>query len=123
LTNVNLRLIVGDTPIKSRAKYVAEFQTGRVNLLLINIDAGKESLTLDRAEAIIFTDKYPPIGDIEQAEDRFVATTEEKANIPKTIYELIIRGTYDEQLYELLEKRAAAVDAINNFQKYMKGET
>jgi SNF2 family DNA or RNA helicase len=113
---------VGDTPITTRAKSIKEFQSGTVNLLLINIDAGKESLTLDQAEAIIFTDKYPPIGDIEQAEDRFVATTKEKANIPKTIYELIIKGTYDEQLYELLEQRAAAVDAINNFQKYMKGE-
>jgi SNF2 family DNA or RNA helicase len=122
LTNVNFRLIVGDTPVKTRAKYVTEFQSGLVNLLLINIDAGKESLTLDKAETIIFTDKYPPVGDIEQAEDRIIATTEEKANIPKTIYELIIKGTYDEQLYELLEKRAAAVDAINNFQKYMKGE-
>jgi SNF2 family DNA or RNA helicase len=122
LTNINFSLIVGDTPIKTRANYVTEFQSGLVNLLLINIDAGKESLTLDKAETIIFTDKYPPIGDIEQAEDRFVATAEEKANIPKAIYELIIKGTYDEQLYELLERRAAAVDAINNFQKYMKGE-
>jgi hypothetical protein len=102
--------------------YIKEFQEGTIHYLLINIDAGKECITLDRAEAIIFTDKYPPVGDIEQAEDRFVATTEDKAKIPKAIYELIIKGTYDEQLYELLEKRAEEVDAINNFQKYMKGE-
>ena len=43
------------------------------------------------------------------------------AHIPKTIYELCIKGTYDEQCYDLVEKRAQSVDAINNFKLYMKG--
>ena len=115
-------VIVGATPAKQRALYIKAFQTGIIDLLIIQIDAGKEALTLDRAEAIIFTDKFPPVGDIEQAEDRFVATTEEKANKAHVIYELILKGTYDEQIYELLEERASAVDAINNFKKYMKGD-
>ena len=115
-------VIVGETPPKQRALYIKAFQTGIINLLIIQIDAGKEALTLDRAEAIIFTDKFPPVGDIEQAEDRFVATTEDKANKAHVIYELIMKGTYDEQIYELLEARASAVDAINNFKKYMEGD-
>ena len=78
--------------------------------------------TLTAQKAIIFTDKFPPVGDIEQAEDRFIATTEEKANKAHVIYELVLKGTYDEQIYELLEARASAVDAINNFKKYMKGD-
>ena len=115
-------MIVGETPPKQRALFIKAFQTGIINLLIIQIDAGKEALTLDRAEAIIFTDKFPPVGDIEQAEDRFVATTEDKANKAHVIYELIMKGTYDEQIYELLEARASAVDAINNFKKYMEGD-
>ena len=115
-------VIVGATPAKQRALYIKAFQTGIIDLLIIQIDAGKEALTLDRAEAIIFTDKFPPVGDIEQAEDRFIATTEEKANKAHVIYELVLKGTYDEQIYELLEERASAVDAINNFKKYMKGD-
>ena len=115
-------VIVGETPPKQRALFIKAFQTGIINLLIIQIDAGKEALTLDRAEAIIFTDKFPPVGDIEQAEDRFVATTEDKANKAHVIYELIMKGTYDEQIYELLEARASAVDAINNFKKYMEGD-
>ena len=79
-------------------------------------------MTLDKADAIIFTDKYPPVGDIEQAEDRFVATTEDKADKLHIIYELVLKGTYDEQLYELIRQRASSVDAINNFKAYMKGE-
>lgn len=117
-------MIIGETSAKQRAASVADFQYGRINLLLINIDAGKEALTLDRAEAAIFTDKYPPVGDIEQAEDRGVTTLQENATKPYTIYELVMKGTYDEAIYELLERRATAVDAINNFAKYIrkKGE-
>ena len=115
-------LIIGDKSAKQRQEAVDSFQSGKCNLLLINIDAGKEALTLDRAEAIIFTDKFPPVGDILQAEDRFVATTKEKADKAHVIYELIIKGTYDEQIYNLIDKRFATVDVINDFKNYMKGE-
>ena len=121
LTNTPHALIIGDTSDKQRAENIAAFQRGDIKLLLINIDAGKESLTLVTAEAAIFTDKYPPVGDIEQAEDRFIATVESKANKPHIIYELVMKGTYDEQLYDLIEKRAEAIDVINNFKKHMKG--
>ena len=114
-------IIIGATNPKERADVVKKFQDGKLNLLLINMDAGKEALTLDRAEAAIFTDKFPPVGDIEQAEDRFIATTKEKANKAHVIYELILRGTYDEEVYKLIARRAQAVDAINHFEKYMKG--
>lgn len=120
LTKYPFGLIVGDTSLALRKQYIDDFQQGRLDLLLINIDAGKEALTLDRAEAVIFTDKYPPVGDLEQAEDRFVSTTPDKADKPHLIYELIMKGTYDEELYTLLAKRASAVDAINDFRKYLQ---
>lgn len=113
-------LITGDTTIPQRNEVKKAFQNGELNLLLINIDAGKEALTLDRAEAIIFSDKYPPIGDILQAEDRFVATTEDKASKPHRIYELMIKGTYDEELYRLLAKRLSETDIINDFKKHLE---
>lgn len=114
-------LITGQTPLHSRQTTVSLFQEGLYNVLLLNIDAGKEGLTLDKAEITIFTDKYPPIGDIEQAEDRFVATSEDKANKLHTIIELCIKDTYDEQLYELLQNRKAETDVINDFKKYIGG--
>ena len=122
-SNIKHAIIVGATSAEDRYKAVNDFQSGKNNFLILNIDAGKENLTLDRAEAAIFTDKFPPVGDLEQAEDRFIATTEDKANKAHVIYELVIQGTYDEQLYDLIEKRAAAIDAINNFKTYMKGGT
>ena len=115
-------VIIGSTPTQKRDQYKKDFQQGRINILLINIDAGKEALTLDKAETAIFTDKYPPVGDILQAEDRFIATTEEKANKPHTIVELMIKGTYDEQIYNLLKARKSETDIINNYKNYIEKE-
>jgi len=115
-----LAMIIGETPIKTREQYKQDFQKGLFNILLINIDAGKEALTLDRAETAIFTDKYPPIGDILQAEDRFIATTEDLKNKPHKIIELMINGTFDERIYKLLEARQTETDIINNYNKYLK---
>ncbi len=121
LNKIESGLIIGETPIEKRKITVDAFQKGKFNLLLLNIDAGKEGLTLDRAEVTIFTDKYPPIGDIEQAEDRFVSTSEDKADKPHTIIELCMKDTYDEQLYDLLEQRKSETDVINGFKKYLGG--
>lgn len=113
-------LIVGATPIKMRSKLIKDFQNKKFQVLLLNIDAGKEALTLDAAETTIFTDKYPPIGDILQAEDRFIASTPEKANKAHKIIELMIEGTFDEELYYLLELRKEETDIINNYNKYIE---
>lgn len=113
-------LMVGSTPIPERKRIVTEFQKGTSKILLLNLDVGKEALTLDRAETIIFTDKYPPIGDIAQAEDRFVATTEDKANKPHKIIELMMKDTYDEELYKLLNARASETDILNNYKLYLE---
>lgn len=112
--------IIGSTPIKEREEIRKAFQNKERNILLLNIDAGKEALTLDTAEAIIFTDKYPPVADIAQAEDRFIATTIEKADKPHTIIELVMKNTYDEQLYKLINKRKSETDIINDYKKYLK---
>lgn len=114
------RMIIGDTSTKQRSKNVLDFQNGIYNLLLINIDAGKEGLTLDKAECIIFVDTYPPAADIQQAEDRFIATSEEKANKNHTIMQLMLAGTYDEQLYKLVEQRASSIDVLNDYTKYLQ---
>lgn len=116
----NIGVIVGDTPKVTRAKNVNNFQSGKLNVLLINIDAGKEALTLDRAEAIIFTDKFPPVGDLQQAEDRFVSTTIDKADKPHVIYELMMADSYEEQIYLMLAQRASEIDVINDYNKYIK---
>lgn len=112
-------LITGKVSKENRNKLKKDFQEGKINVLLINIDAGKEALTLDRAEVTIFTDKFPPVGDIEQAEDRFVATTEAKANKGHLIYNLIMKDTYEIDIINGLSNKATELDLINNYNKYL----
>jgi len=113
-------VIIGETPIKTRQEYCRLFQAGQLKLLLINIDAGKEALTLDTAEATIFTDRYPPVGDLAQAEDRFVATTEAKADKPHLIYILSMKGSYETEINRMIQDRLTETDVINNFAKYLR---
>lgn len=113
-------LLIGSTPTQQRGQFVKDFQAGKFKVFLINIDAGKEALTLDAAETTIFTDKFPPIGSIEQAEDRFIASTKDKAHKAHKIIELMIADTFDEQIYKLLEKRKSETDIINNYNQYIK---
>ena len=115
----NVELMIGSTPVPQRNCLKLNFQNKKFRVLLLNVDVGKEALTLDQADTIIFTDKYPPIGDIEQAEDRFVATTQSRADKPHKIYEIMIKDTYDEQLYSLLAKRKSETDILNDYKHYI----
>ena len=113
-------MIIDETSEVKREQKKKEFQDGNIKLLLINIKAGKEGITLDNADTAIFTDKYPPVGDIEQAEDRFVATSKDKLDTGHTIIDLVMSDSYEGNILRLLENNASEVDIINNYIKYLK---
>lgn len=113
--------IIGETSKEQRDTYRTQFQNGKIHQLLINIKAGKEALTLDRAEVAIFLDAYPPYGDVEQAENRFTATTLARADKEHTIMQVMMKDSIDEQIFDLVAKRGEVVDIINNYKKYLKG--
>lgn len=113
-------LIIGETSKARRQELIKAFQDNKINLLLINIKAGKEGITLDTADVAIFTDKYPPVGDILQAEDRFVATTKDKINTGHTIIDLIMEDSYEMIILQMLNTNASEIDIINNYINYLK---
>lgn len=113
------QVITGEVAPETRAQYVQQFQSGLLNYLILQIDAGKEGLTLDAADTEIFIDQYPPAADIQQAEDRFVATTEANKDKGHTVIRLMLKGTYDEECYKLVEQRASSIDCINSYIKYI----
>ena len=114
------QVIMGETPSAVRAEYVRMFQNRTYRYLVLQVDACKEGLTLDEADVEIFMDVYPPAADIQQAEDRFVATTEDKKNKPHQIIQLMLEGTYDEECYNLVERRASSIECINSYIKYIR---
>lgn len=112
--------IDGTCTPKERAKAVKDFQDGYVNTILIQTQAGKEGLTLDRADATIFCDVYPPASDYMQAKDRAVPTSPEKVK-SRTVYRLMMNQSFDETLYTLVDSNINASDVINNFINYIGG--
>lgn len=113
-------LICGETSLEERKDLINKFQTGKIRLLLCQIDAVKEGVTLDKAEAAIFLDEYPPVADILQAEDRGISTTEANKDKPYIVYKLILKGTYDEEIKKNVAKNASAVALINNFKEWIR---
>lgn len=111
--------IDGTVPLTERAKVVQEFQQCKLRVLLIQTQAGKEGLTLDQADATIFCDIYPPASDYEQAKDRAVPTDKSRVK-PRTVYRLMMKDSFDEALYELVDNNISASDVINNFIKYIR---
>lgn len=112
--------IVGSTPVTARREICQQFQAGKLKILLLNIDAGKEALTLDRAEAAIFLDRFPPVGDLSQAEDRFIATTKEKADKLHLIYHVTMRDSFEQKIDTMISSRYSETDIINHFKTYME---
>ena len=115
-------MITGKVNLKQRNERVKAFQNEELKILLINIDAGKEALTLDRADTTIFTDVFPPAGDIQQAEDRFVATKPENVVYNHKIVQLMMKDSYDEHIFQKVQDGAEMIDIVNDYKKYLKGE-
>ena len=113
-------LIIGATPLKKRNELREQFQAGKIKHLLINTQAGKEALTLDTAEVTVFLDIYPPYGDIEQAENRFTATTQAKKDKEHTIIHVMMDECYDKTLFELIEQRASETQIINDYKAHLE---
>ena len=113
-------VLMGDVTTAKRNALIKDFQSDTIKLLAIQIDTGKEGITLDSADTLIFTDMFPPASDILQAKDRIVATSEER-NKPKEVIELMMADSYDEELYKLTHAKVESTDIANNYIQYLKG--
>ena len=110
--------ITGSVPPQRRQELVSLFQAGKINILLLQTQACKEGLTLDRADAEIFYDAYPPASDYLQAKDRMVPTKQENVK-SQVVYRLYIKGTFDEVCYHMVDNHTKECDCINNFRRYL----
>lgn len=104
-----LSIITGETKDIDRQDNVAEFQSGASQVIVGTIGAMGTGLTLTAGTVEIFMDEPWNRANKEQAEDRChrVGT---KENV--TIYTLVCKGTIDERINELVEKKGAMADAL-----------
>lgn len=104
------QMITGDTKDESRQLIVDAFQNSKYQEFIIGtIGAMGTGLTLTAGTVEIFMDEPWNRANKEQAEDRChrVGT---KENV--TIYTLVCKGTIDEKINQLVEKKGAMADAI-----------
>lgn len=122
--NYKVFTLCGDDNMVNRETKRKMFQdkTLKQAVIIVQIDVCKEGLTFDEADVSIFVDKYPPVNDILQAEDRIVSTTESNTK-EHTIIELVLENTYDENLYKLISEHKEEVDILNNFKEYLNANT
>ena len=111
-------LIIGKTNYQEREEYIRQFQSGELDILLCNIQSAGVGLNLSRAETIIFADRSYSPADNEQAEARFLPTTDAEPSQVRLVIDLICQGTIDEKILQLLKKKQDIIKILNDNPSY-----
>lgn len=99
----------GATPALTRMKLVREFNRGTVPIFLISLKAGGTGLNLTGADMVVHFDPWwnPAVED--QATDRAYRLGQ-RNNVQ--VFKLIMKGTVEEKIYELQEKKKSLIDQM-----------
>ena len=99
----------GATPALTRMKLVREFNRGAVPIFLISLKAGGTGLNLTGADMVVHFDPWwnPAVED--QATDRAYRLGQ-RNNVQ--VFKLIMKGTVEEKIYELQEKKKSLIDRM-----------
>lgn len=118
---INYRILKGSTSLADRASRVSEFRTDKdVKFILIQLDVGREALTLPEATCTIFLDRDFAQGFNEQAEARM--TPIDGVACTKYVIDLVMRDTVEDAIYDILVIRKESIDSVNTLNKiYEKG--
>ena len=100
-------LLTGDT--KDRSAQVAAFQQGAVPIFLISLKAGGVGLNLTAADTVIHYDPWWNPAAENQATDRAWRIGQDK---PVFVYKLIAKGTLEEKIQLLQQKKAELAHSI-----------
>ena len=106
---IDYRYLDGSTPAGERQKQVQRFQKGEGDLFLISLKAGGMGLNLTAASYVIHMDPWwnPAVED--QASDRAHRIGQQH---PVTVYRLITRGTIEEKIIALHQKKRDLADSL-----------
>lgn len=100
-------LLTGDTVDRSSA--INRFQDGQVSVFLISLKAGGVGLNLTAADTVIHYDPWWNPAVENQATDRAWRIGQDK---PVFVYKLIARGTLEEKIQDLQQRKADLASAM-----------
>ncbi|MFT4264438.1 MAG: SNF2-related protein [Nocardioides sp.] len=106
---IDHQLLHGGTPVAERERMVARFQAGEKPVFLLSLQAGGTGLNLTRADHVVHVDRWwnPAVED--QASDRAWRIGQTR---PVQVHRLVMRGTLEERIALLLERKRALAEAI-----------
>jgi superfamily II DNA or RNA helicase len=107
IRKVPYALLTGDTD--NRADVVRSFQQGQVPIFLISLKAGGVGLNLTAADTVIHYDPWWNPAAENQATDRAWRIGQDK---PVFVYKLIAKGTLEEKIQALQQKKADLAHAM-----------
>jgi len=105
--NIPYAILTGET--RDRAAQVAAFQQGAMPVFLISLKAGGVGLNLTAADTVIHYDPWWNPAAENQATDRAWRIGQDK---PVFVYKLIARGTLEEKIQQLQQKKSELAQSI-----------
>jgi SNF2 family DNA or RNA helicase len=99
---IQVRTIMGETPVADRRTHVAEFQAGAFPILLMQVKCGKFGLNTSRASTAIYFSNTYDFEDRTQSEDRIVHPSKRE---PLLFIDLVTRGTVDSAVVAALREK------------------
>lgn len=108
-TGVVHQLLHGGTPVTAREAMVERFQAGEVPVFLLSLKAGGTGLNLTRADHVVHVDRWWNPAVEEQATDRAYRIGQTR---PVQVHRMVTRGTIEERVAALLDRKRALADAV-----------
>ena len=106
---LNVRHLDGSTPTAERRRQVDAFQAGDGDVFLISLQAGGTGLNLTAADYVVHLDPWwnPAIEDQATGRAHRIGQTR-----PVTVYRLIARGTVEDAIAALHDKKRALLEGL-----------
>lgn len=96
------KVLVISGKVKDKGKVVKKFQTGKYDIIIVQISSGSSGITLTKADTAIFYSWGHKYDEFDQAKARIDRAGQKN---PMTCYLLIARDTIDETILKVLEER------------------
>lgn len=110
--NLEYASLLGEYSYKERLNQIDNFKNNpNCKCIFLQLDTGREALTLPMAQAIIFLDRDFAQGFNEQAEARM--TPVDGSTCTKYVIDLIMQNTKEDQIYHDLVIKKKSLDKIN----------
>jgi len=120
LKNFNPLHLKGEMGAKMKAEIEKIFNEDDTNKVLVaSLMAGKEGLTLTRADTLIFSEMWFNPQDLAQAEDRIHRIGQDKT---AKIYYFIAKDTIDEDIWNIVKERQRSFNRVFSASEKLKRE-